>query len=189
MGALRVNVSAAIAWVTLDRPDEGNPIDAMLIDALSDTWQRLALDDTVKAVGLAASGPAFSVGVPAGCPPPNRAFGPKSCGYHAPVLVELEADIASGAFPLIGEADVVLATPDVQFTAPIDAAARVDVARLRPRLAEPQLRRLALLGAAEPLTARRAEQLGVIDALVPAGELRQRSLAILSVITHRALYG
>jgi enoyl-CoA hydratase/carnithine racemase len=90
---------------------------------------------------------------------------------------------------LIGEANVVLAAPDIQLTAPVDAAGRLDVLQLRPRLAEPQLRRLALLGAAEPLTASRAAQLGLIDALVPVDDLRQRSLAILSVITHRALHG
>src|SRR5205823_4655000 len=102
-----------------------------------------------------------------------------------PVLVELAGDVGSGAFQLLGEADVVLAATDVHLTAPVDPAARVDVSDFRPRLAEQQIRRLAMLGPFEPLSAARAAELGAIDELVPASELRRRSEQLLHELARR----
>jgi enoyl-CoA hydratase/carnithine racemase len=179
MAPIRVEISAPIAWVILDRPEQGNPIDDELIDALSEVWSTLAGDTTVRAIGIAAVGAAFSVGVREGFSTAGRSFGPKSCGCPTPVLVELQGDIGSGAFQLVGDADVVVAADDVCFTAPNDPRARIDVLGLRPRLAEGQILRLVLLGPIEPLGAVRAAQLGVIDELVPRAHLHERSLELL----------
>jgi enoyl-CoA hydratase/carnithine racemase len=176
---LRVEIEPPVAWITLDRPDEGNPISDSVVDALCEAWDRLSHDDSVRAIGIGASGPAFSVGFLPGSPPIDRPFGPKSCGCTLPILVELGGDIASGAFQLIGEADVVLAAQDVVLTVPLDMAARADVLGLRPRLPESQIRRLALLGPVEPLTARLALRLGLIDELLPASSLHRRSMTKL----------
>jgi enoyl-CoA hydratase/carnithine racemase len=176
---LRVEIQPPVAWVTLDRPDEGNPISDSLADALRETWDQLSHDVTVRAIGIGASGPAFSVGIASGSRPTDRPFGPKSCGCTLPILVELAGDVGSGAFQLIGEADVVLAAQDVQLTVPLDMAARADVLGLRPRLSESHIRRLALLGPFEPMTAQAAVRFGLIDELLPAAELHPRSMARL----------
>jgi enoyl-CoA hydratase len=182
---LLLEIEPPVAWIILNRPDEGNPICDSLVDALRETWVRLSQDLPVRAMGLRASGPAFSVGVRPGSPP-RKAFGPKTCGCNLPVLVELAGDIASGAFQLLGEADVVVAELDVLLTVPIEMGARADVQALYPRLPEAQIRRLALLGPYEPLTARRAAQLGLIDELVPSVELRRRSNSLLAVLADEA---
>jgi enoyl-CoA hydratase/carnithine racemase len=168
---LRVELEPPVAWDMLDRPDGGNPIDDELIHALVEVWNALARDAKVSAIGSAALGPVFSIGVPTDHPPIGGDFGPKSCGCELPVLIELAGDISAGAFQLLGEADVVLAAPDVRFNAPMNPVQRLDVLDLRPRLAEPQPRRPALLGPFEPLGADGAAQLGLIDELVPAADL------------------
>jgi enoyl-CoA hydratase/carnithine racemase len=109
----------------------------------------------------------------------DGSIGPKSCHNLLPVLVELQGDIAAGAFELLGQADVILSASDVLLTVPADPTSRLDVQHLRPRLPEPELRRLALLGAAEPMTAERAAQLGLIDVVVPKRELRDRATRAL----------
>jgi enoyl-CoA hydratase len=185
MAALRVEIAPPIAWIVLDRPDEGNPIDARLIDGLCATWDSLDADEQVRAIGLRANGPVFSSGLANGHLPVAPRFGPKSCNCDLPVLVELAGDIASGAFQLLGEADEVLASTDVRLTAPMNPRARLDVMHLRPRLTEPQLRRLALLGPFEPLTAFRAHELGLIDQLFDGPQLRVRSVAALRALAHR----
>lgn len=53
---LRVERDPPLAWVVLDRPDEGNPFEDALIHALRDTWVTLGTDPTVRAVGIAANG-------------------------------------------------------------------------------------------------------------------------------------
>lgn len=185
MPALRVEIAPPIAWVVLDRPDEGNPVDAQLMDALCASWESLGADEAVRAIGVRARGPVFSSGVADGCLPTDRPFGPKSCRCDLPVLVELAGDIASGAFQLLAEADEVLASADIRLTAPMSPDARLDVMHLRPRLAEPQIRRLALLGPFEPLTASRACELGLIDELVPAADLHVRSVDALRALARR----
>jgi enoyl-CoA hydratase len=179
---VRVEISPPVAWVILDRPEEGNPISESLADALRETWVSLSRDGTLRAIGIGASGPSFSIGTRKGAAPIEGSFGPRSCGCELPVLVELAGDIASGAFQLLGEATFVLAIPDVVLTTPLDMATRIEVRGLRPRISESQIRRLALLGPFEPLTAIRAAQLGLIDELVAPWDMRRRSIAILTAL-------
>jgi methylglutaconyl-CoA hydratase len=50
-----------VAWLTLNRPDVRNALDAELIAGLADTAARLAVD-TPRAVVLSGNGPSFSAG-------------------------------------------------------------------------------------------------------------------------------
>ncbi|TDX77784.1 methylglutaconyl-CoA hydratase [Neorhizobium sp. R1-B] len=51
-----------IAELTLNRPEKHNAMNAMMIAELADAAARLASDDTVRVVVLAASGPTFCAG-------------------------------------------------------------------------------------------------------------------------------
>jgi enoyl-CoA hydratase/carnithine racemase len=98
------------------------------------------------------------------------------------VPLELQGDVAAGAFELLGQADMILSAPDVLLTVPADPGGRLDVQYLRPKLPEPELRRLALLGAAAPMTADQAAELGLIDTIVPRQDLRQASNDALELL-------
>jgi enoyl-CoA hydratase/carnithine racemase len=185
MGPLSVDVHPPLAWVILDRPDEGNPVDEALIDALLETWGNIRRNDDVRAIGVGSHGPVFSIGAPFVATSGDRPFGPKSCGCAVPVLVELRGDVGSGAFQLLAEADVVLAAPDVRFTVSLDNSSRLDVVQLSSRVPSAELRRLALLGPVESLTATRASQLGIVSELVSPSRLRQRSEEVLRSLVLR----
>jgi enoyl-CoA hydratase/carnithine racemase len=182
-------MGSSVAWLVLNRPDQGNPIDEELVDELAATWTELARDTTVKAIGLGATGPAFSVGAPLGAAHAERAFGPKSCGCYLPVLVELAGDIGSAAFPLLGEADVVVAAPDIRLTMSLDERRRADALHLRPRLPEAEIRRLALMGGFEPLSAQRAAELGAIDTLVARADLHRHAAVRLRAMARDTTIG
>ena len=182
MSVIRVEVEPPVAWVVLNRPGEGNPIDDALAEALREAWDDLAQDVRVRAIGIAATGPAFSVGVAAGSRVRTDRFGPKSCACSVPVLVALDGDVASGAFQLLGEADVIVSAPDVHLTVSLDPDAHLDVIDLQSRLPGAEVRRLALLGSIEHLTAQRAAQLGLIDELVPRSDLDRRSRELLAAL-------
>jgi enoyl-CoA hydratase len=178
--AVRVERTPPVAWVVLDRSDLGNPVDGDLAAALRDAWSALASDPDLRAIGIVSSGLAFSVGRRPGDEQVVEPFGPKTCGCLLPVVVALAGDVGAAAFPLIGEADVVLASPDVRFTMPLDRTHDDDVLHLQTRLPHPELTRLALVGVVVPLTAMRASQLGLVDELVEAPKLRARAVELLA---------
>jgi enoyl-CoA hydratase/carnithine racemase len=183
--ASRIEIKPPLAWIILDRPSIGNPLDAALINGFQETWATLDLITEVRAVGVTATGKRFSVGFPVGHPQPSIAFGPKSCGYWRPVLVELAGDVDVGIAQVLGQADVIIAVPECRLIAPVDPAERVNVQHLSPKLQDGEVRRLALLGAVQPLTAQRANQLGFVDELVSAELLRSRSTErLLALIAH-----
>ena len=179
--AAQVDRQPPLAWVILDRPELGNPVDEALATALTRVWVEL-VDEEIRAIGLRANGPAFSVGSVDRLAAPVSQFGPKSCGCAKPILAQVAGDVGAGAFSLIAEADVVIAAEDVHFTVPFDPVDRLDVLRLQRRLPAAELRRLALLGPYAALRAGRAQELGLVDEVVPRSLLAQRAETLLRVL-------
>ena len=51
-----------VAWVRLNRPEKHNAFDDALIARLTEVFQQLAINNTVRVVILAAEGKSFSAG-------------------------------------------------------------------------------------------------------------------------------
>ena len=111
-----IDIAPPLAWIIFDRPSIGNPLDDELILGLQDAWATLDLISDVRAVGVASSGQSFSVGFPVGYPVESTVFGPKSCGYWRPVLVELGGDVDVGIAQVLGQADVIIAVPECRLS-------------------------------------------------------------------------
>jgi enoyl-CoA hydratase/carnithine racemase len=183
--SVRIEIAPPSAWLVLDCAERGNPVDNQFVAEIIEAWALLAENPDVSAIGVRASGPSFSVGVLPGGSRPQSSIGPKTCGNWRPVVIELGGDIAAGAFEVLGQADAIIAAPDVLLTVPADPVSRLDVQYLRPRLPEAELRRLALMGAIESMTADRAAELGLIDVLVPRHQLHRRAVsAVHSLARH-----
>jgi enoyl-CoA hydratase/carnithine racemase len=180
--SLEIEIERPFAWLILSRPEEGNPIDEAMVQSFRKAWCTLDEDEGVRAVAIVARGSKFSVGIPSHSSTSQHNFGPKSCGFWRPVLVELSGDIASGAFQLLGQADVVLAAPGVKLRTLEGLRASVDVKHLSPRLPDQEIVRLALAGSVNPLAADRAAEFGLIDEVVPSSGLRRRSRARLRLL-------
>ncbi|MDB5673885.1 MAG: Enoyl-CoA hydratase [Sphingomonas bacterium] len=65
-GPLSIERRGAVDWVTLDRPDRLNALDAALIEALLRHFERLYDDDDCRVVVLRGAGRAFCAGADLG---------------------------------------------------------------------------------------------------------------------------
>jgi len=179
-----------IAVVTLANPPM-NAMDACLLEELASLFEGFAGDHGVRAAVVAAEGPAFSAGLDLKSVPQldrpgqrrlvralNDGFG-TLYAWPKPLVAAVNGHAIAGGLILALCADwrvaadvamqVSLAEVRVGVTFPV---APLEVARgeLAPSLA----RRLILLG--EALDAHGAEKLGVLDELVPAGDLLAQAI-------------
>jgi 2-(1,2-epoxy-1,2-dihydrophenyl)acetyl-CoA isomerase len=189
LSALTLHVADGLAEVRLDRPDQGNAINAAVARDLGEVATRLAGDSSVRAVLLTGAGPMFTVGgdlamltdTPRGELPDtlrrmiddyHRAL-ERLTELDAPLVVAVRGAAAGGGLGLVCAADVVVAATDSVFA--------VGYARLGltsdggntwflPRLVG--LRRaqeLFLLN--RRLTAAEALEWGLVTRVVPADEV------------------
>lgn len=184
---IRWRQHGAVGRVTLDRPDRHNAFDDVMTAELAALWQRLRTDDSVDVVILdAAGGKAFCTGIDRDSVPaeggavydfspytyddPGRLLGPKSNELWKPVIAAVDGLACGGAFYLLGEVDIIIATEASRFFDP-------HVTYGMPAVYEPLLMlhrgmpfgevlRMTLLGSHERMTAARAHEIGLVSEVV-----------------------
>ena len=175
-----------IATVTLNRPDALNSFSPTQIAEIQDVWQKLRFNDDVACVILTGAGEkAFSVGIdlnhvypqpssPLVIDDPMLKIGPKSNDLWKPVIAAVNGMACGGAFYILGEVEFIIASDNATFFDP-------HVTHGMPAVYEPmfmlqrmpigEIMRLSLLGRAERMSAQRAFQIGLVQEVVPQGEL------------------
>jgi enoyl-CoA hydratase/carnithine racemase len=171
-----------VAWVTLNRPARHNAFDLTMIDEIHSLWKTLRYRDPVRCVVLTGSGDkAFCTGIDrdTDVPQPSSPFviedpairlGPKAADLWKPVIVAVNGMACGGAFYLIGECEFVIAAEHATFFDPHVTYGMVtayEAIHLAQRMPHGELARLALLGAGERMTARRAHEIGLVSEVVP----------------------
>ncbi|MFJ4369712.1 enoyl-CoA hydratase/isomerase family protein [Streptomyces chartreusis] len=179
-----IDKDTAVAVVTLDRPDRLNAIDLPLRDELVAAWRDLRFDDTVRAVVLTGAGErAFCTGLDrdAVVPQPNSPYmtddpllrvGPKSNDLWKPVVAAVRGMACGGAFYLLGEADFLIADPTAAFFDPHTTYGMVSAYEsmlMALRMPYGEAARMALMGSAERMSARRAHEIGLVSEVTEAG--------------------
>lgn len=184
---VRVDTRAAegVALITLDRPDRLNAIDLATAEELAGAWRALRFDDTVRAaVVTGAGGRAFCTGVDRSVDVPQPAspyslddpllrIGPKAADLWKPVLAAVDGMACGGAFYLLGECEFIVASETSTFFDPHTTYGMVSAYEsvlMAQRMPYGEIARLALMGTAERLGARRAYEVGLVSELTPAGE-------------------
>ncbi|WP_406508149.1 enoyl-CoA hydratase/isomerase family protein [Streptomyces sp. NBC_00212] len=176
-----------VAVVTLNRPERLNAVDLDTAAQLSLAWRELRFDDTVRAVVLTGAGErAFCTGIdrsaevpqpssPYSTDDPLIAIGPKANDLWKPVIAAVRGMACGGAFYLLGEAEFVIAAEDATFFDPHTTYGMVSAYEsmyLALRMPHGEAARLALMGTAERMSARRAHEIGFVSELAaPGGEL------------------
>ncbi|MFD7169869.1 enoyl-CoA hydratase/isomerase family protein [Streptomyces violascens] len=176
-----------VAVVTLNRPERLNAVDLETVDQLQSIWRELRFDDTVRAVVLTGAGErAFCTGIdrsaevpqpssPYSTDDPLIAIGPKANDLWKPVIAAVRGMACGGAFYLLGEAEFVIAAEDATFFDPHTTYGMVSAYEsmyLALRMPHGEAARLALMGTAERMSARRAYEIGFVsEVAVPGGEL------------------
>jgi enoyl-CoA hydratase/carnithine racemase len=174
-----------IATLTLNRPRQLNALSEALIDALATEIDRLAREPAVRVVVLAGAGPAFSAGHDLkemrGRPDLDyyRALFAKCAQMMArlgrlpqPVIARVHGPAAAAGCQLVASADLAVATTDARFaTSGINvglfcATPAVPLTRVVPAKAA-----FEMLVTGDFIDAEEAHRLGLVNQVVPPGEL------------------
>ncbi|MFC8277823.1 enoyl-CoA hydratase/isomerase family protein [Streptomyces sp. NPDC057271] len=196
-----------VAVVTLDRADRHNAITLDMARRLADTWRQFRYEDDVRAVVVTGAGSrAFCTGIDrsAEVPQPSSpytiddpllAIGPKANDLWKPVVAAVEGMACGGAFYLLGEAEFLVAGKDATFFDPHTAYGMVsafETIHMAQRMPFGEVARMALMGTAERISARRAYETGLVSELTePGGALdaARRAAAVIAAYPTEAVQG
>ncbi|WP_369247331.1 enoyl-CoA hydratase/isomerase family protein [Streptomyces sp. R41] len=190
-GGGHLSVSAdkdtGVAVLTLDRPGKLNAIDLDTAAELAAAWREFRFDDSVRAVVITGSGTrAFCTGIDRDVvvPQPNSpymvddplvAIGPKANDLWKPVIAAVNGIACGGAFYLLGEAEFIVADEEATFFDPHTTYGMVSAYEsiyMAQRMPFGEVARMALMGTAERISARRAYEMGLVsEVTAPGGAL------------------
>ena len=175
-----------VATITLNRPEKLNSFSPTQIDEIESVWKQLRFNDDVRVAIITGAGDrAFSTGIDLGYThpqPPSRMMiddpmlriGPKKNDLWKPVIAAVNGMACGGAFYILGEVEFIIASEQATFFDP-------HVTHGMPCVYEPmfmlqrmpigEIMRLSLLGRHERMTAARAQQIGLVQEVVPHAEL------------------
>lgn len=198
-----------VAWVVLNRPAVHNAFNTQMQQELHDIWRSLRHNGGIGAAVLTGAGQkAFCTGIDrteaidsreddisargAGShvhfDDPGADIGPKSCDLWKPVIAAVNGMACGGAFYMLGEADVIIATETATFFDPhvtYGMVAGFETIHMLQRMPLGELLRMQLLGAHERMSARRACEIGFVSEVTGDADLLERARWIAETIAAR----
>ncbi|MFI9584596.1 enoyl-CoA hydratase/isomerase family protein [Streptomyces sp. NPDC052236] len=181
---IEADKDTGVAVVTLDRPEKHNAIDLGMARDLAAVWREFRRDESVRALVVTGAGSrAFCTGLdrsaevaqppsPYSIDDPLIAVGPKANDLWKPVIAAVEGMACGGAFYLLGEAEFIVASEEAAFFDPHTTYGMVsayETIYLAQRMPFGEVARMALMGTAERLSARRAYETGLVSELTAPG--------------------
>jgi cyclohexa-1,5-dienecarbonyl-CoA hydratase len=176
---VRLDVRDQVAWLTLDRPPL-HILDIPTNQALAACVRSLVARADVRVVALTGAGAAFSAGVQIEDHAPGH-VGPMLAAFHdvfrallelgRPAVAVVPGVALGGGCELVAFCDVAIASETATFGLPeIRLGCFPPVAALVLPAVVGAHRAADLLLGGETIDARRAEAIGLVNAVVPAGE-------------------
>jgi enoyl-CoA hydratase len=186
-GVVRFERNGPIATIRLSRPEARNAIDGRVARGLEAAVDRLESEEGLWVGILAAEGPAFCAGadlkaIAAGAGGELRTDRGGFAGFverarRRPIVAAVEGPALAGGFELVLACDLVVASRRATFGLPEVSrslvAAGGGVIRLARALPPVLARELVLT--AQPISAERAAQIGLVNYLVEPGEAETRA--------------
>jgi enoyl-CoA hydratase len=193
-------VDGTVATITLNRPDAANAQSTQMLEEIDAALDAAGADDTVRVVVLAGSGNHFSAGhdlkeildgttewarmrdTPEGKLRHEQVMYWDKCirlrDFRKPTIAAVHGACAAAGLMLATMCDLIVAADDAKFSNPVARMTGVGVELLvepweiGPRKAK------ELLWCAETLDAAEAERLGLVNRVVPRGELADAARAM-----------
>ena len=189
-----------IATLTLNRPAARNALSIALMEALDAALETIAGDPTIHAVILAANGPAFC----AGHDLREIRANPTRSAYEAvfalcsrlmqrivhlpkPVIAQVHGIATAAGCQLVASADLAIAADTARFATPgvniglFCSTPMVALSRAVPRKAA-----MEMLLTGDLIPAARAQQLGLINRVVPEADLPAATRALATQIATKS---
>lgn len=195
---VRYELRESAAWIVLNRPKARNALSTEVIEGLRDSLERAESDAAVRSIVLAGEGPMFCAGADLkmvlGRLDENGALSGflASVGdvcnritkHPKPVIAAVHGGVIAGGFELVQACDIVVATEDAKFS---DGHARYGLfpaaggaIRLVRKIGANRAKQL--LFTAESWSAQRMRDAGLVNEVVPTGELEQAVTALTDSI-------
>lgn len=203
---IRYDVANKIATISLNRPEVANAQNAELLDELDAAWTKAAEDENVAVIVLRAEGKHFSAGHDLNdrWPSPqeitlewiyraeNRRYLEYSLRWRnvpKPSIAAVQGRCIAGGLMLCWPCDLIVAAEDALFSDPVVMMGIGGVEyhghtwELGPRKAK------EILFTGRPLTAAEAEQVGMVNKVVPRDELDTEATALAEHIATMPPFG
>lgn len=167
-----------IAYVTLNRPDKLNAMNAAMHAELGEIWQDFQGDPALRAAILSGKGRCFSAGADlSGGPREHYRYDgdfadiSRSRRVHKPIVAALHSHVVGYGMWIAMDADLRVATPDTSFWLPEPQWGIATIpAGWFPKMV-PWAIASELLLLADRIDAERAREVGILNKIVPEGEL------------------
>ncbi len=193
---LRENV-AGIALLTLNRPEARNSLSEALLAALGNALTGIAADRSVRAVVLAANGPAFSAGHDLKELTARRADPDRGRAYFKlimltcsavmqqivrlpqPVIAAVEGTATAAGCQLVASCDLAVASAGARFATPgvnIGLFCSTPMVALSRNVSRKAAMDMLLTG--DMVSAKEAQRIGLINRVVEPGTERAAALAL-----------
>jgi enoyl-CoA hydratase/carnithine racemase len=197
----------AIAILTLNRPEARNSLSAAMIVAIGEAFDAIARDRAIRAVVLAANGPAFSAGHDLkefaqrrSDPDRGRAFFTQvmtACSevmqqivrLPQPVIAAVHATATAAGCQLVASCDLAVASAAARFATPgvnIGLFCSTPMVALSRNVSRKHAMEMLLTG--DLISAEDAARIGLVNRVVAPGSEREEALALARKIAAKSTH-
>lgn len=196
-----------IAVLTLNRPAARNSLSEALIAELTQSIVALGADRSVRAIVIAANGPAFSAGHDLKELTARRHDPDRGRAYFAmlmtacsemmqtivrcpkPVIAAVQGIATAAGCQLVASCDLAVAAEDATFATPgVDIGLFCSTPMVALSRNVPRKQAMHMLMTGEPVSAARARELGLVNDVVAKGRERQAAIALAERIAGKSAH-
>lgn len=197
----------SIAVLTLNRPEARNSLSEGLIAELHATLEKIHDDAKVRAVVIAANGPAFSAGHDMKELTARRSDADRGRAYFAdvmnacsammqaivrlpkPVVAAVQGVATAAGCQLVASCDLAVASETASFATPgVDIGLFCSTPMVALSRNVPRKQAMEMLLTGEPVSAARACDIGLVNRVVTAGTERDAAIALAQKVALKSAY-
>jgi enoyl-CoA hydratase/carnithine racemase len=196
-----------VAVLTLNRPAARNSLSDGLIAELHGALRDIAGNQAVRAVVIAANGPAFSAGHDLKELTARRADADRGRAYFGelmnacsammqavvrlpkPVVAAVQGIATAAGCQLVASCDLAIASEQARFATPgVDIGLFCSTPMVALSRNVPRKQAMEMLLTGEPISAERAREIGLVNRVVPAGTEREAAIALAQQIARKSAH-
>jgi enoyl-CoA hydratase/carnithine racemase len=197
----------SIALLTLNRPAARNSLSEAMIAALHAELNEIGDDNSIRALVIAANGPAFSAGHDMKELTARRSDADHGRAYFAqimnacsammqavvhlpkPVIAAVQGTATAAGCQLVASCDLAVASEAASFATPgVDIGLFCSTPMVALSRNVPRKQAMEMLLTGEPVPAARARDIGLVNHVVPAGAERDAAIALAQKVALKSAY-
>ena len=199
--------AGSIALLTLNRPAARNSLSEGLIGELHAALSDIGADKSIRAVVLAANGPAFCAGHDLKELTARRTDADRGRAYFAqiinacsammqaivhlpkPVVASVQGIATAAGCQLVASCDLAVASEAAAFATPgVDIGLFCSTPMVALSRNVPRKQAMEMLLTGEPVSAATAQSIGLVNRVVPAGTERDAAIALAQKVALKSAY-